>query len=320
MAFKIIHGSNGSAIDIHADAIELSLASPVLRGAGTEYLFAGDLNLEQGADGLILGHAGELLFFAQVIPRQGDLKMQTRKVYQQVLEHIGHFLILRIWNYIPAINAMEGGVERYRAFCVGRAEAFGTHFQTNAMEPSYPAGSAVGIPDDSMVIFGVACRGKEKARFFENSRQIPAYQYPARYGPRPPSFSRASLFVGEESQAVYISGTASVIGHETHDPLQVDKQLQTTYSLLESLFGGLNRESAGSLPSDWIQRANGRLYLRRASDATVAEAWLRKHFPLAEGSWRIVEADLCRSDLVAEMELSFHPVAQSITRAFSFHA
>lgn len=320
MAFQITVGKTVSALESREGSLALSLSSPLLRGTGTECLFPDELHLETMDEGLVLGHAGELLVFAQVSPLERNIAAQTKRYYQQLLSHLVDYSLLRIWNYIPAINAIDRGMEHYQAFCVGRAEAFEMHFAAHGLEARYPAGSAVGIKGDQMVMYGVACRSREEAHYFENPDQIPAYRYPPRYGPKPPSFSRASVFNHVSGEVVYISGTASVIGHETRHPHQIDKQLQTTKSLLDSLFDQLEWSKGGPLSADWLHQANLCLYLRDASAAPLAETWMRTHFPLADGHWRMVQADLCRSDLVAEIEVSLHPLMQRQTQPTPLYA
>ena len=310
MSFRIIAGHDASELRATDDTIALSLATPVLRGASEECLFEGPLKLERRDDGLILGEADALRFFAYVMPRHGQLEAQARAAYRALLSAMADAAILRIWNYVPRINAFEAGIENYQAFCVGRAEAFAQHFSESGRDPSYPAGSAVGIKDDHLVIFGVAQKGVPSGQFFENPRQLPAYQYPICYSPKPPAFSRASSWTGASGRTVYISGTASVVGSETRFPLDLKPQLDTTQRLLEGIFAEVGNGTEGGLPEDWLEAANLRLYLRKPGDMATAEAWLREYFPLNVGNWRVVEADICRADLLAEIELSLHPGAQ----------
>ena len=54
--------------------------------------------------------------------------------------------------------------------------------------------------------------GRAVPRHFENPRQVPAFEYPAQYGPRPPSFSRATAVKAGEGRWIFISGTAAVVG------------------------------------------------------------------------------------------------------------
>jgi len=54
-----------------------------------------------------------------------------------------------------------------------------------------------------------------RARALENPRQISAYRYPRDYGPDSPTFSRAAIAAATVGQQLFISGTASILGHES---------------------------------------------------------------------------------------------------------
>ncbi|MBP6515084.1 MAG: hypothetical protein KA224_07875, partial [Steroidobacteraceae bacterium] len=80
----------------------------------------------------------------------GDITAATRHAYREFLRFnaaSGYPQVLRIWNYLDAITSGEGDDERYRQFCVGRAEAFG-----EAWRGAYPAATAIGRRDGIRVL------------------------------------------------------------------------------------------------------------------------------------------------------------------------
>ncbi len=310
MAFITSSGCSCTDLSTSGSDIHLRLATPLLAGTATESIVPSELKIS-GDDGIAIGRMGDLTAFALVQRRDGALRQQARRAYTAILRQLGQLRILRIWNHIPAINTHCDGIENYQAFCVGRAEAFDTHLTESGKPIEYPAGSALGINDDSLVIFGIGYDPMVPARFFENPNQIPAHQYPPKYGPRAPAFSRASISINTEDHArsvVYISGTSSVVGSETQHPFDLSGQLSTTRDILDTLVGTIESEATLTQPLEQsFAAAEFRLYLRESKDTTLATEWLKNNFPLSNANWRVVKADICRRELLAEVEISIHP-------------
>lgn len=305
MPFSLISGASTTALDAHGGHLRLALTLPTLAGTPEECLLHHPLHLEtQGP--LIIGQAGGHVVFAAAQPRTGALDRQTRSLYTSIFRHLPGVSLLRIWNHIPAINETQAGLENYQAFCVGRAEAFDQHFAATTSPATYPAGSALGIDDEYLVIFGLGSTSPHPVHHLENPCQTPAYCYPKHLSPRPPAFSRASLGGSPTDPSLYISGTASVVGSDSEHPGALGPQLQTTRTLLDKLFQQIAQHNAAP-HAGWSASADLRLYLRDATQLPAAQAWLRESFPLREGHWRIVRADICRAELEAEIEVSLHP-------------
>jgi chorismate lyase/3-hydroxybenzoate synthase len=138
---------------------------------------------------------------------------------------------LRFWNYLTAITAEDRGLERYRRFNIGRQKAFSARLQ----QALPPAASGVGGIQGRSLIYFLAAR--RPARPIENPRQISAYRYPKIYGPQSPSFSRASVFSQDSMQALFISGTASIVGHQTRHAGDLLGQVAETTANLRALIG-----------------------------------------------------------------------------------
>lgn len=194
----------------------------------------------------------------------------------------GYPHLLRVWNHISDINAVENDLERYRAFCEGRHDSFVRHGY--AMRGDLPAASGVGMQGRGVATYCVAVKTPPVA--IENPRQVSAYDYPARYGPRSPSFSRATIL----DELVFVSGTASIVGHETRHAGDVVLQLSETLMNLEVVLAAAHAR----------ELAIAKVYLRRAQDYRAVAAHLAK-------TWRrtkvmYLRADLCRADLLVEIE------------------
>ena len=93
--------------------------------------------------------------------------------------------VLRIWNYLDAINLGNGDDERYRLFCAGRAAGMDRGFAAG-----YPAATAIGTRTGrrTLQMYWLAARLPGLAT--ENPRQLSAWRYP-RHGPSAPNFARA---------------------------------------------------------------------------------------------------------------------------------
>src|SRR4029079_17936587 len=142
-----------------------------------------------------------------------ELAATTREAYRAVLgatQEIGYPHLLRLWNVVPHINRVEGELERYRHFCRGRAESLEAHTRSR-FQSRLCASTAVGSDGGGLAIWFLA--GRQGGLSRENPRQVSAYAYPPCYGPRSPSFARATRCRDEVGGWLLLSGTASIVGH-----------------------------------------------------------------------------------------------------------
>jgi chorismate lyase/3-hydroxybenzoate synthase len=204
--------------------------------------------------------------------------------------------VWRIWSFVADINEGAGDDERYKQFCLGRARAFAA---VHATLPGigYPAATAVGKPAGGRSLQICWLAGRDPGVEVENPRQLAAYRYPRRYGPAAPSFSRAMLVPGP---LLLVSGTASIVGHESVHPGDAIAQLHETLDNLDALL-----ERSGEVAARPVARLGPesllKVYLRRAEDAAPVvlqlHARLGEEIPLV-----ILAADICRDELLLEIE------------------
>ena len=231
-----------------------------------------------------------------------------------VLDALGIAHPLRIWNTVPAINALQFGIERYRQFNIGRQRAFDAC--RRALTGSVPAACALGSvvpvtgdtpPAAPLAIHFIATR--TPADPVENPRQVSAYHYPAEYGPRAPTFARAAAWPGDDAAPVlFVSGTASIVGHRTVHRGDIVAQTRETIANLAAVLEQAARQGHGPFA---LADLNYRVYVRDADDA-VALAAIERALRDAAGSGvrpLFVHADVCRDDLLVEIEASAgHPL------------
>lgn len=276
---------------------ELALiAMPVLGGPRFESFPVPDCDPETiGA--FTLWNAPELsLGIAQITVGVGAIPDMARKLYDQLFEITRESHLYRIWNYLPQINEGVGDKERYRQFCVGRSESFHNAFGRDEFT-HMPAGTCVGVDGDVVTVLFLA--GQKKPTHHENPNQVPAYRYPRKYGPQAPSFARAtSVTIGSHSYR-FVSGTASVLGHDSFGHDDIAKQVEITCDNLATI----NAQTLTDTPKS--TRATGKVFLRHADDFVVAQTILRDRFPVLEESFTYLRSDICRSELLVEIEISF---------------
>ena len=245
---------------------------------------------------------GSLLFGSLILDdtRSEQFESKAFAVYSAIfdmLDRKGYPELLRVWNYFPHINDTDRGIERYREFNVGRHEAFCGKRRIIG-EGFVPAACALGTRQDSLVVCFLA--GKTPGVYIENPRQTNAYRYPNDFGPRSPTFSRG-VMVGD---ALLISGTASIVGSKTMHPGDVMRQLDETLENLRVVVDqarvcGFVTQDPGGLCLN--------VYLRHAGDYPAVRGRLNAEF----GGAHIVylQADVCRADLLIEIEAFWMPIS-----------
>lgn len=263
---------------------EVTLAMPVLAGDASERVPPVSSDFQVGAELVPIGD-------------MAGIEDATFVAYQRILERAGANVVCRIWNYVPIINAVTGGLEHYRSFCRGRARAFDAAWGSSSVE-RLPAASAVGGPDGALAI--IYATAAQRPRSIENPTQVPAYHYPPEHGPRSPSFCRAACVTGASHDWVFVSGTASIKGHTTIAPGQLLPQIETTLDNLQRVSRACDLGSDLGASSGW--QRHFKVYLRHARDLAVARQALEPVLLRDSDSRVWLQADICRADLEIEIE------------------
>jgi enamine deaminase RidA (YjgF/YER057c/UK114 family) len=226
------------------------------------------------------------------------LLRSTEIAYEEIfaaLDATQHHHLIRIWNYVPAINAAAGGEERYRLFNSARQTAF--RKSGRAVMGSVPAACALGSPAGSpLCVYFLAARRPPK--MIENPRQTSAYHYPPKFGRHSPTFSRACISSGSPHANLFISGTASIVGHETIHPGDAAAQTRETLANINTLLAEANRAAGSARYS--LEALKLKVYVRHAADFSAIQSVLSRE--LRGGSPLYLQADICREDLLVEIE------------------
>jgi enamine deaminase RidA (YjgF/YER057c/UK114 family) len=298
----------GANPELAHDIPQLNLAARILQGhpLATELWTAEAPLSEMRQHGhVVYRHNANYLFGVITLPELAEtadtssLQLTTEQAYNEIFQlmaALDYTYIYRFWNYIADINRLNRGLERYWQFNAGRKDAFATH--ANTIGEQYPAACALGLVKGPLSIAFLL--GKDEAPIaIENPRQISAYEYPEQYGPRTPSFSRATLVKSTNTATLFISGTASIIGHETQhldDPIA---QTQETLANLQIVLDQANQQL--DQPLFQLNDLLLRVYLRKSEDLAVVQQVMQHQ--LGDTSKAIfILADICRQDLLLEIE------------------
>lgn len=281
----------------HSDELVLELPLPWLGGAKREAFFDGAVSIGE-RHGFTLYEQGDLLIGSAVVSFETDPRQSTLALYRRLFQAAEGRQLYRIWNYVPRINAQGADGENYHAFCEGRSQAFEAAYGAG-FKQALPSASAVGCHGTQLTVVFVA--GRSAPRQIENAEQVPAYDYPREHGPRPPSFSRASVASSGSNRLTFISGTAAIKGHETIAPGELRPQLDCTLHNLRlvSQAAGLGNDLAAGNP---VATRFFKVYVRHAPDfATIRERLETALFRPGDEVVYLV-ADICRAALNVEIE------------------
>jgi chorismate lyase / 3-hydroxybenzoate synthase len=227
------------------------------------------------------------------------LQRATMTAYREifdVLKQTQHRHLIRVWNYLPEINREADGDERYRHFNSARQSAFRN--SGRATIGTVPAASALGSPAGSPIsIYFLAAR--QPPMMIENPRQTSAYHYPPKFGAHSPIFSRACMLGESAGTSLFVSGTASIVGHETIHAGDVTAQTRETMANISALVDEANRVAGSARYA--LDGLKFKVYVRQPADLAAIERALSTTLGRA-APIVYLQADVCREDLLVEIE------------------
>jgi chorismate lyase/3-hydroxybenzoate synthase len=260
---------------------------------------------EGQTEGIRWRRAGDVLFGlieraeSEVEPAAGQTALQAiseqayasifRLLDAQALPHLW-----RVWNYLADITGESAGMERYRQFNLGRALAF--EQGARSVEGRVPAACAIGVAAGPLSIAFLA--GATPLVSIENPRQVSAFHYPTEYGPRAPIFSRAALAHPPGQELLFVSGTASIVGHRSLHDGQV---LAQTREAMDNVAAVVAEATSHSHHGGFSLNAlSYRVYVRHATDLPAVQSVMADRVGAAPVVY--VQADICRRELLVEVE------------------
>ncbi len=240
--------------------------------------------------------------FAEIDDAAGGLQAASHRAYSDLFAVLAENAcpnLLRLWNYLADINCEADGSERYRQFNAGRQQAF-IEARRSAFEGA-PAACALGTQDGPLRVYFLA--GRQAPLAIENPRQVSAYRYPDAYGPRSPTFSRAALADGGGGrQVLFISGTASIVGHTSLHIGDVRRQTEESLLNIAMVRQAAGERAGAAFAADEMTYT---VYVRHPSDLGVVREVFEREVGAGSAAAReavYLQADICRADLLVEIE------------------
>ncbi len=296
----------GPAEEWHGELPVQNVAAPLLgrsAGALNEIWFSAGSCRSGEFDGIRFRVDDNVLYgvvdvdesaYRKTPPLQAAAEDAYRRIFA-LLDREGYPHLWRAWNYLADINVERGGLERYRQFNIGRHSAFVA--SGRLAQGNVPAACALGTTSGPLTIAFMA--GRTAPTPIENPRQVSAYCYPSEYGPRSPTFSRAAFAEVPGLELLFISGTASIVGHQTLHVGDIDGQTRETLANIAALLESANARTR-TAPYQ-LAELSLRTYIRHAEDYHRVQAIIEEQVG-AGASVVYVQADICRHDLLVEIE------------------
>lgn len=219
--------------------------------------------------------------------------------------------VIRLWVYLGNITGQAAPLDRYMELNRARTVFYqdfefgrGTK-QNGPCRIVYPASTGIGMAGSDLAISSLALTTARPDVFLlpiENPGQTPAYRYPAVYSPASPKFVRALALVIGREVVTWLSGTASILNSETQHIGDVHRQTEQAIDNIEQLIAPANYAAHGLVGAGAAlqELAQVRVYVKRPQDYEICRDICRRR--LGPVPILYVAADVCRSDLLIEME------------------
>ena len=288
-----------------ADPRDVVVALPQMQEGKLAEVWTSERPVEHGwHEGIGYAHNGDVLF-GQIRIDEAALAHPDHAAFRayvridQLMQRFGYPCWLRVWNYFADIHRGGGDAERYRQFCVGRHKAMSLK---PGFEQNLPAATVIGTHGSGLLIYFLA--GRTPGIQVENPRQVSAFRYPREHGPVSPSFSRATLKHWSDRAQLLVSGTASIVGHESKHLDDAAAQLAELKTNIRALIDNATTLHFPGASSDAIAADGLKLYVRDRTVLDSVRSLIPRYFP-AEAPLLILHGDICRRELLVEVEGSY---------------
>ena len=288
---RIDYGARARATDAG-----LELALPPLGGGPFAEVWSSDRIAARGAAGPYrYVRFGGRLFAWAVFDEDDGLAAASRRACAELLALAraqGCPRLLRVWNHLPDL-ARDG---RYQAFCAGRRRAMTA--DAAALAAPLPAATTTGSSAPGLAV--CALTAARAPRALDNPRQTPPPDYPRPLGPHGPSFSRGAWHADGRSRALFLSGTASIVGHATRHAGDAAAQARAALRNHAAVLGQAHRAGLAA-PARARELPFQKVYLADPADRPAVAAALDRALGAAAPR-RFLQSGLCRAGLRLELE------------------
>ena len=194
--------------------------------------------------------------------------------------------VARTWLYMDRI------LEWYNPFNRARDAFFRSRKVYDGLVPASTGIGSANLCGSAITACAIAVKPKKRGAVTVEAVPSPLQCAALQYGS---SFSRAVEIATPEYRTLMVSGTASIEpGGATAHVDDVPRQIQLTMDVIEAILV--------SRGMGWKDATRTVMYLKKASYMEAWQAWLKAHrleaLPLVT-----IEADVCRDDLLVELEV-----------------
>ena len=243
-----------------------------------------------------------------------DIKLHTGLQADNIFKRVAEIFsaegvspanIVRQWNYIERITDITPDGQNYQLFNDSRSRFYNSCEWPNG----YPAATGIGTQFGGVVVvFDVMRNSDEHSHAIDNPLQVSAHAYSQQVLINPdkaqhkttPKFERARhVICADDSQMLYISGTAAIRGEES---CKADIEEQTTLTMenIAKLADRETLEAYGVKEAADLQYKMLRIYLKHNFNLEVVKNWFETHYPTTPKVFLL--ADICREELLIEIE------------------
>lgn len=296
------HFGNEPCDDNHQALVSLQL-QPLDRPSLFEaWWYQGEVTSKRSGNTRVIECADYAAIIVEMEPVSADgMREQSRQAYLSLLKATKaskHTRLVKIWNYFGEINCGEDDSEKYRQFSIGRAEVFN---ELGVNDEDSPTGTAIGTKDGSGLKL-IALASNHAFCPVENPRQISAFNYPRLYGPSSPKFSRGGFVSLDSHKLFLISGTASVVGHQSNFPYDTPLQTTETFKNLAYLCEAISDLDSNDIQFKLDEQSVLRVYLRDPADYELAVERIEQHFGINHEQVAYLHGIVCRRELMIEID------------------
>ena len=278
----------------------------------------GAVRLERfGSQTLVVAYDGmRWVYCGGIAPEGGTIHQQTTRGFRELEGFLreagsGFENVVRTWLYLGGITVPEAGSSRYQEMNRARSDFYGGIQFGRSLRVGqgghrgFPASTGIGTGRPGLVMSCMALETEREDVFLqplENPQQVSAYEYDRKYSPHTPKFSRGMALVVGDYLTTWISGTASIVNSESRHAGNVEAQTEQTIDNIERLIAAENFDRHGihGAGATLADLAKIRVYLKRPEDFLKCRAICERRFGPVPAIY--VAADVCRSDLLVEIE------------------
>lgn len=241
-----------------------------------------------------------------------SMTMQSEEIFQKIetilsKESMYHHEVVRQWNYLGKITALDHGIQNYQAFNDVRDRFYA---KTNWEKYGYPAATAVGMEINGLIVslIAVSCESSLKIIPLDNPLQIAPKHYSPSLLPgqavydskATPKFERAKIIQNGSAVYCFISGTAAIRGEQSMKKMDAALQTRQAIENILYLISPENMRNHGFHHKADMKMKSIRVYIKKNESFDIVKTEVEKVWPRIADIY--LQADICRSELLVEIE------------------